>query len=174
MKVTYIGRHLMLRKEYLDKVLSKSTFRTIRLGIVKPKYREVFIHSNGMVVAKAEIINVNYKKVKELTDLDAKLDNFNNKQELIKELKKIYGKIRKQKSQLKSVISIMAKILPKRRKFEIKKKRKRREKLKKLRGLYSQAKGEKEKEKIFEKALKISPWLTKEEFLAPLKKKKED
>ena len=68
----------------------------------------------------------------------------------------------------------MAKILPKRRKFEIKKKRKRREKLKKLRGLYSQAKGEKEKDKIFEKALKISPWLTKEEFLAPLKKKKED
>jgi len=53
----------------------------------------------------------------------------------------------------------------------IEKRRKRREKLKKLREKYLLAKTKEEKERILEKLRKIAPWLSEEEFLAPLKKK---
>ena len=53
----------------------------------------------------------------------------------------------------------------------IEKRRKRREKLKKLREKYLLAKTKEEKERILEKLRKIAPWLSEEGFLAPLKKK---
>ncbi|WP_252900549.1 ASCH domain-containing protein [Vulcanisaeta sp. JCM 14467] len=91
-RVVYLGRHLMLRSKYLDK-LGNGRFTTIRLGIIRPKYREVFIHSGGMVVAKARIVNVLYKRISELTDEDAVIDGFTSREALIDELKKIYGDI---------------------------------------------------------------------------------
>ncbi len=96
-RVTYLGRHLMLRSEYLKKILECGVggiARTIRIGIVRPKHREVYIHSAGKVIAKAEIVNVVYKKVSELTDEDAKLDGFSSKEELIRELRRLYGKVK--------------------------------------------------------------------------------
>jgi len=65
----------------------------------------------------------------------------------------------------------MSKGTPKRRKFKIKKRRKRREKIKKLRNLYLKAKTEKQKQDVFEKAKKVSIFITKEKFLSPLEKK---
>ncbi len=82
----------MLKSKYLDK-LSNGRFTTIRLGIIRPKYREVFIHSGGMVVAKARITNVLYKRVSELTDEDAVADGFTGREALIDELRGIYGNI---------------------------------------------------------------------------------
>jgi len=93
----YLGRHLMLRSSYLKKILECGVggiTRTIRIGIVKPKFREVFIHSGGKVVAKAEIVRTIYKRVRDLTDDDARLDGFANRRELIRELERIYGRIR--------------------------------------------------------------------------------
>lgn len=49
----------------------------------------------------------------------------------------------------------------------IQRKKRRREKLKKLRARYFQAKTEKEKNLILEKVKKIAPWLSEEEFLTP-------
>jgi len=66
----------------------------------------------------------------------------------------------------------MSKISLKRRKFQIRLKQKRKMKLAKLRQDYLQAKTGNEKEKIWEKASKIAPWLSQEEFLAPVRKKK--
>ncbi len=94
--VIYLGRHLMLRSRYLKKVLEceiGGVTRTIRLGIVKPKFREVYIHSAGKVVAKAEIVRVVYKRVRDLTDEDAMLDGFRSREELISELRRIYGRV---------------------------------------------------------------------------------
>lgn len=65
-------------------------------------------------------------------------------------------------------------VLPTRRRFEIRKKQKRKRKLKKLRELFAKAKSKKEKEKILEQVSKIAPFLTEEEFLIPLKEKKEN
>ncbi len=82
----------MLKSKYLDK-LNNDRFTTIRLGIIRPKYRDVFIHSGGMVIAKARIIGVVYKRVYELTDEDAVADGFSNRIELINELRKIYNDV---------------------------------------------------------------------------------
>ena len=66
----------------------------------------------------------------------------------------------------------MSKISPKRRKFEIKKRRKRRKKLAKLRQAYLSAKTKSEKEKILEKVNRIAPHLSREEFLKSLENSK--
>jgi len=96
-KVIYLGHHLMLRSKYLKKLLECGVggiTRTIRIGIVKPKFREVYVHSAGKVVAKVEIVRTIYKRVRDLTDEDAKLDGFSSREELIRELKKLYGDVR--------------------------------------------------------------------------------
>ena len=59
----------------------------------------------------------------------------------------------------------MSKISEKRKRFEIKRKQKRRKKIKKLKEKYKLAKTQKDKEKILEKLLKISPHYPIEEFL---------
>ena len=96
-KVIYLGHHLMLRSKYLKKLLECGVggiTRTIRIGIVKPKFREVYVHSAGKVVAKVEIVRTIYKRVRDLTDEDAKLDGFSSREELIRELRKLYGDVR--------------------------------------------------------------------------------
>jgi len=60
----------------------------------------------------------------------------------------------------------------KKRRMEIQQKQKRRIKLKKLRTAYDQADTSSEKDQILEKVKKIAPWLSKKEFLAPLKSSK--
>lgn len=92
-RLRFIGRHLMMKGEYAKAVLSGLKRATIRLGIVKPKYREVMLHAGGKPIAIIEIERVTHKKVKELTDRDAKLDGFENREELIKALKKAYNGI---------------------------------------------------------------------------------
>ncbi len=60
----------------------------------------------------------------------------------------------------------MSKQSPKRRSFEIKKKQKKREKLKRLKEKYFGAKTQQEKEKIIEKILKIAPHIKIKEWLS--------
>ncbi len=55
-------------------------------------------------------------------------------------------------------------------KAKIKRQRQKKEKIKKLRKKYLSARSEEEKEKILKKALRINIYLTREKFLAPLKK----
>lgn len=53
---------------------------------------------------------------------------------------------------------------------QIRKKRKREEKLRKLREKFKLAKTNQERQKILDKVGKIAPWLKVEDFLAPLQK----
>ncbi len=97
MRRVFLGRHLMLRSRYLRKVLSckvGETFSTIRLGRVVPKFKEIYIHSAGKIVARGEIVGVTYKMVRELTDEDARLDGFESREELMRELRRLYGSVR--------------------------------------------------------------------------------
>lgn len=59
----------------------------------------------------------------------------------------------------------MSKISPKRRKFEIKKRQKRRKKIKKLKEKYFSVQSKKEKARIIEKLKKIAPHLNPENIL---------
>lgn len=88
-----MGRHITLRSKYMEKIAG-GKFTTIRLGIVRPKFSEVYVHSGGLVVAKARIMDVVYKRVRDLTDEDAVKDGFSSREELIGELRKIYGRVR--------------------------------------------------------------------------------
>ena len=63
----------------------------------------------------------------------------------------------------------MGRVTPKKRKTTIRQNQKRQQQLKALRNKYVAASGALEKEKIWEKAVRLAPQLTKEEFLAPAK-----
>ncbi len=95
-KMKFIGRHLMLKGEYIEKVLNGEKKATIRKGVYKPKYDEVIIHAGGRPIAKAKITRVYYKKLSELGEYEARIEGFNNVEELINELKKVYGRISKE------------------------------------------------------------------------------
>lgn len=90
----FLGRHIMIKGEFADKLLSGRKTTTIRIGLVRPKYREVIIHGKGRPLAKAVITNVTYKKVSELTNEDALRDGFNSVSELLDALRKVYGDVR--------------------------------------------------------------------------------
>ncbi len=92
----YLGRHLMIKGKYVDAILSGRKKTTIRIGVVKPRYREIIIHGGGRPVAKAVITGVRYKKVCELSVEDAVRDGFNSLEELLEELREAYGDIRPQ------------------------------------------------------------------------------
>lgn len=68
----------------------------------------------------------------------------------------------------------MSRVSSTKRKIQIKQRRLRHNKLKKLREAYLKAGGEVGKERILEKAVGVAPWLSKEAFLAPIEKKMKD
>ncbi len=89
----FLGRHLMVKGEYVDAILSGRKKATIRLGRVNVKYNELIVHGGGRPVARVRVTSVVYKKVRELTDEDARRDGFRNRAELLKALERAYGKI---------------------------------------------------------------------------------
>ncbi len=89
-RVQYLGRHLMVKGEYVEPLLSGRKRATIRAGVVKPRYSEVIIHGGGRPVAKAVIEGVEVKKLRELSDSDARLDGFSSREELVDALKRTY------------------------------------------------------------------------------------
>ncbi len=92
-KTKFLGRHLMVKGKYVKDLLNGRKKATIRKGIVKPKYHEIIIHGGGKPVAKARIKSITYKRLSELTDQDAVLDGFTSREELVRELEKVYGKL---------------------------------------------------------------------------------
>jgi len=83
----------MIKGEHADKLLKGIKETTIRLGVVKPKYDEVIIHGYGRPLAKAKIVSVEVKRVRDLTINDAKRDGFNSLKELLDALREAYGEI---------------------------------------------------------------------------------
>ncbi|MEM4588284.1 MAG: ASCH domain-containing protein [Nanopusillaceae archaeon] len=71
--------------------------KRITIRITKPNLRkgDIFIaHCGGKVIGKFKVTNVYTKKLREITEEEAKLDGFESKERLIKELKKYYPKIK--------------------------------------------------------------------------------
>jgi len=87
----FLGRHLMVKGEFVKDILSGKKRTTIRLGKLRVKYNELIVHGGGRPVAKVRVTNVVYKRVYELTDEDAKKDGFKNKDELLEALRRMYG-----------------------------------------------------------------------------------
>lgn len=88
--VKYVGRNLMIKGMYVEKVLSNMKRATIRRGIVKSKYKEVIIHAGGRPIAKAKITRVYHKKLRELGEYEARIEGYSSVEELLRELKRVY------------------------------------------------------------------------------------
>jgi hypothetical protein len=91
---SFLGRHIMLKKEYGELLLAGRKKATIRLGVVTPKYDELIVHSGGRPIAKVKITGVVVKRVGELTDSDAIIDGFRSRKELLESLRRAYGDVR--------------------------------------------------------------------------------
>ncbi|RLF80795.1 ASCH domain-containing protein [Thermococci archaeon] len=88
-------RNLKFDGKYKDLLLSGKKRATIRVGKVNLKPGdEVLIHSGGYVIGKAKIRKVEKKRVSELTEEDAIMDGFKNKEELLDALKEHYKNIK--------------------------------------------------------------------------------
>lgn len=84
---------LNFSKEYRDKILSGEKTSTIRLKTNFKVGERVQIIAGGEKLGEAEIISIKRKDLLSLTDEDAKKDGFKNRRELLKALKKHYGKL---------------------------------------------------------------------------------
>jgi hypothetical protein len=91
-RLSFLGRHIMMKREYAELVLSEAKTATIRLGVVRSKRKQVLLHSSGKVLAELEITGVEVKRVRDLTDEDAKQDGFQDRRQLIEHLERIYGR----------------------------------------------------------------------------------
>ena len=89
----FIGRHLMVKGKYVDLILSGKKTATIRKGYWVPKFKEIILHGGGRPFAVAEITDVIYKKLRELSNEEVLEDGFSSKDELVKELRKAYGDV---------------------------------------------------------------------------------
>ena len=84
-------QRLVFRKKYVELLLSGRKRTTIRLGKVRIRSRVVVIAQGQTPVALARVEEVRYKKVRDLTEEDAREDGFKNLIELFRELRSIYG-----------------------------------------------------------------------------------
>jgi len=81
--------------EYVEAIIEGKKITTIRKGIKRyPVGRIVELTVDNKPFAKARVDKVVVKRVRELTDEDAKKDGFDNREELIEALKRIYGSIK--------------------------------------------------------------------------------
>ena len=86
-------KQLNFKKEYKETLRSGKKITTIRMKTnLKPK-EIVEIVAGGESCGYARIKSIVRKKISEINDKDAKKDGFKNRRELLRALKKIYGKI---------------------------------------------------------------------------------
>jgi len=81
-------------EEYVDLILSGKKKSTVRKGIkTYDMGGVVYLTASSRPFAKARVVKAVVKRVRELSDEDARKDGFESREELINALKKIYGRI---------------------------------------------------------------------------------
>lgn len=92
------GKQLNFSKEYKSKILSGVKTSTVRLRTNLKVGEKVQIIAGGEKLGTAKILKIRRKEISKLTDEDAEKDGFKSKLELLKALKKHYGKLPKDTS----------------------------------------------------------------------------
>jgi len=90
-------RRLNFAKEYKKKIKEGLKRQTIRLSTSLKEGDRVKVVAGGEVLGVARITKVERKTIDELTDEDAKRDGFENVAQLVKALRRHYGKISNRK-----------------------------------------------------------------------------
>ena len=84
-------KHLEFKDKYKELLKSGKKTATIRLQCPFKKGQEVFVHCGGKIIGTAKIIDIQEKKLEDLTEEDAKADGFSSLEELLEELRNLYG-----------------------------------------------------------------------------------
>ncbi len=87
---------MLIDGSFKSRILQGAKVTTIRYGDYEAKPgSEVYlvVTPSDTTIAKVRITRVERKKVRELTNEDAKLDGFSDVKELLRELNKIYGEL---------------------------------------------------------------------------------
>jgi hypothetical protein len=90
-------RRLNFAKEYKKKIKEGLKRQTIRLSTSLREGEKVEVVAGGEVLGIAKITRVERKTIDELTDEDAKRDGFENVAQLVKALRRHYGRISNKK-----------------------------------------------------------------------------
>ena len=90
-------KRLSFAKEYKKKIKEGLKRQTIRLSTSLKEGDRVKVVAGGEVLGVARITKVERKTIDELTDEDAKRDGFENVAQLVKALRRHYGKISNRK-----------------------------------------------------------------------------
>ncbi len=85
-------KKLIFKQMYGPDILEGRKTSTIRLYSPVKKGDVVEIRAGKVRIGTAVIEDIEVKEVRELTDEDASRDGFSNREELIKALRRIYGK----------------------------------------------------------------------------------
>ncbi len=87
-------RRINFDSKYVSAIVNGKKVTTIRKGIKRyPVGRVIDLTVDNEPFARAKVDKVIVKRVKELTDIDALLDGFKSREELIDALKMIYGNV---------------------------------------------------------------------------------
>ncbi len=95
-KPVQIRKFMLIDSAYKQKILRGDKVTTIRYGNYEAKPgSEVYlvVTPSDTAIARVRITRVERKKVRELTNEDAKLDGFSDVRELLRELSKIYSEL---------------------------------------------------------------------------------
>jgi hypothetical protein len=90
-------KRLNFAKEYKKKIKEGLKRQTIRLSTSLREGEKVEVVAGGEVLGIAKITRVERKTIDELTDEDAKRDGFENVAQLLKALRRHYGRISSKK-----------------------------------------------------------------------------
>lgn len=93
-RARFLGRHIIVRREFAKALVEGSKTTTIRRGIYKLKHRTLIVHDGSRPVAIVNVKYVYYKRLGAITDEEARRDGFPSKQELLKALRKLYPDIK--------------------------------------------------------------------------------
>ena len=86
-------KHLEFKDKYRKLLLDGKKRATIRLYTNLKPGDEVFVHCGGKIIGVAEIEDVQEKNIDELSEEDAKIDGFESLDDLIREIRSIYGDV---------------------------------------------------------------------------------
>ncbi len=86
-------KYLNFSEDFTEKIRKGEKRATLRLGIKDYRPGEkVIIRCGDREIGVATIMDVNFKRFREISEEDAKIDGFKSRDELRMALKKFYGK----------------------------------------------------------------------------------
>ncbi len=86
-------RHLEFSRKHGKLILEGKKRATFRRRTTAKEGDVLYVHAGGKIIGRAKIRSVELKSVDDITDEDAKMDGFESREELMKEIRNIYGDV---------------------------------------------------------------------------------